>query len=112
MRIGQGAFERVVLAAKRFAESSEVSVEHFQPPRIERRQRIVAADQVKRSALLRARLGYMKRAIGKVHRGEANPPRITRGPFLPTQAAGDHQVKNHVQAIVKMKHDSLSQARE
>src|SRR3954451_20158206 len=94
MRIGQRALDGVALARQRRVKRLERGVEWFDAAGIECAQRFLAAYDLQRGALLRARLAEEQRTVGKFERRQDHlgPDAGLLPGLAPTQAAGDHQV--------------------
>ena len=73
-------------------EGGQFDLQHFEPARIEDRQRGVAGRQAQGGAFLLARLGEDEGAGGKVEGGEAHALRHRGARIPPSQAPGNHQV--------------------
>ena len=90
----------------------ERGVERLDAAGIERAQRRLAAHQLQRRALLRARLGEEQRAVLEDERGEhqlrPHPRFLAR--LAPAQAARDHQVDDEKQIVVEGEDDALADA--
>ena len=65
-------------------------------------QRRLAAHQVQRSALVRARFGEEQRAAVEVERGVPHARRDPRALLPPAQPAGDHQVDHQEQVALEL----------
>src|SRR4029079_9265775 len=102
MRIGQRALDGVALARQGGVKVLERGVERLDAARIQRTQLLLAADDLQRGALLRARLAEKERAVRKLERGEDHLRSSTRllPRLAPGQTAGDHQVDDEEQRFV------------
>ena len=122
MRIGERALERVALARQRLVKLLAGRLERLDTAGIERAQRRVAAYQLQRRPLLRARFGEEQRAVLEHERREQQlrpHPRLLAG-LPPAEPTGDHQVddqkeggtgrKGRIGRIVKDKNDALAAA--
>ena len=101
MRIGERALQRVALAGERLVKLFARGVERLDAAGIERAQRRLAAHQLQRGALLRARFGEEQRAVLEGERGEhlLRPhPRFLAG-LPPAQPPGDHEVDDEKQVV-------------
>ena len=110
-RVGERALERVVLARERARRTaSSVASSDLEPAAVELRERVRAAHDVERRALLRARLGEDQRARREVERGERRPcPGRRARRRIPAQAAGDHEVDDEEEIVLEAEHDALAE---
>ena len=110
MRIGQRAFECVILAAKRGFKCFWTHGEHIEPAGIVLGESGGSFDEVEGRAAFAARFGEDQRAVREIERrqielaGQACPAR------LPVQAAGDHQVDHKPQLVLEADRDPFAQA--
>ncbi len=110
VRIGQRAFERVVLARERTREAREIALERLDSAGIELGEFRATANGDERRALLRAGFGEQERAALEVERGESELLRH-RAPLLaPTESARDHQVHDEEELAVEREDDALADA--
>src|SRR5678815_1184458 len=72
MRIGQRAFERVVVLAQNASERWEISLDHVDPARVVLLQCRASADDKQRRLPLRSRLRQDQRAMSEVEREQPN----------------------------------------
>src|SRR5262245_41743647 len=93
-RIGERAFQRVILGGQSRAEFFERRLEHFETTRVLRLQRLAAAEYEKRCATLRACLGQRERAGVEREDGECRARATLGACGKPVQPARDHQVEN------------------
>src|SRR5207249_134961 len=82
--------------------------ERLDAPAVERRQRALAADEMERCPLLRARLGQDKDSASEIERGERGPARNLRPRRPPAEPAGDHQVQDEKEILLELEDDPLA----
>ncbi len=109
-RRGQGAFQRVVLGAQAGREVGQATLQDLDASRVVLRQRVVAAHDVQRGALLGARFGEHQRAAREIEAGQAYLAGNARASIVPAEPAGDHEVEYEKQVVLQGNHDSLAEA--
>ncbi len=107
-RIGERAFDRVVLGGQRRAKRREAGTEDVDSARIHRRNRIAPMHHVQRRAAFRPRFGERQRTVGKIERGEVIPAAERRAVRPPMQTAGNHQVDDEPQLAVEADRDAFA----
>src|SRR5688500_458025 len=90
MRIGQGAFERVVVLAKRGGKGEETGFKDVDPARIVLLQRLESGDNMQRRLPFGPCLCKHKRAVAEIEREQPDLAGNSCSSFLPTQPAGNH----------------------
>src|SRR5499427_10456436 len=110
MRIGQRAFDRVVLARQRLAKLLERDLEGLDAAGIERLQRRLSLYELHRRALLRSGFGEPERAVLEFKRGEhdlrAQPQLLATRP--PAEPAGDYQMDDEKEVGIERQYDPLA----
>ena len=112
MRIGQRALQRVTLLLKGGCECRGIACRHFEPARVERRQRGFSLHDVQRRALLRRRFSQKQSAMREVEPRKPDSPRDGGAAFAPLEPAGDHQVKHEEQLSLELPDDALADTSE
>jgi hypothetical protein len=107
--IGQGAFERMVLAPQPFRETRKAGGQYFQPARIVLPEACGAAGNMNRRLPAGAGFGEDQRAAGKVERGEPDLVGNRCAAIAPAEPAGNHQVQDQEQLVAEIEHEALSQ---
>ena len=110
VRVGQGAFESVILFAQCACKCVEASVQDVEATRIVLFERVAPADDKKRSLPPCARLGQDECAVGEVEGEEANLARHPSAGLLPVKTTGNHQVQDEEELGVELEHDPFSEA--
>src|SRR5262249_29980350 len=87
-----------------------VSVENFQTARIVGAEAVLAANDVERRPLLRARLGDDQCPPREVERRESDLSDGLRAARSPAKPPGDHQMKNEKEIILEREDDPLAEA--
>jgi hypothetical protein len=100
----------MALADQRVAKALEVGVENFQTARIVGAEAALAANDVERRALLRARLGDEQRSLREIERRESHLPEGLCAARSPAKPPGYHQMKNEKEIILEREDDPLAEA--
>ena len=116
-RVGESAFEGVIVGRKAGGKLLEAGFEDFEASRIEGAEAGFAFDNVEGSAFFRAGFGPENGTVGEVEGGEAAWGRNLdaagfRRDELPVEAAGDHEVKDEPQVVFEADADALAEAAE
>src|SRR5262249_42396659 len=109
-RIGERALHGMVLADEGLAKALEVGLEHVETAGIVGAQARLAADDVERCALLRARLGHEQRPLAEVEGRERDLARGLRPARPPAKPPRDHQMKHEKEVILEPEDDPLAEA--
>src|SRR6185437_3326093 len=109
-RVGERAFERMVLAPQPLRELRETRFEDLDAARVLQLQIVLPLYDVKRGPTLGSGFGQRERAALECKLGQhrAAPPRRT--PLEPVQAARDHQMQDQPKIALEPDRDALSNA--
>ena len=109
-RIGERPLDDMALADERVAKALEVGVENFKTSRIVGAEAVLAANDVERRPLLRARLGDEQCPLGKVERRQSDLPDGLRAARSSPKPPCDHQMKDEKEIVFEGKDDPLPEA--
>jgi hypothetical protein len=110
VRIGERAFQRVVVLAQRPLERRKVRIENFDPARIVIRERGPSLHDEQRRLSFGAGLGEQQRAVLEVEREQANLSRNLRTARLPAESTRNHQMEDEKQLALGLHHHTLAEA--
>src|SRR5205085_9009940 len=109
-RVGERAFQRVVLAHERLAEALERGLERFRPPAVHLAHRLFAAHEMDGGALLARYLGEHDGARVEIESGEPDLAWDLRSGVEPSQPSRDHEVHDEEEVAFQLEDESLADA--
>ena len=110
MRIGQRAFERVIVTTQSAPERLTIDLEHVDAAGIVFLQRRRSAHDEQRCLPLRSGLREKERTVAEVECEKADLPWNPRASLLPAKPARNHQMQNQKQLPLQLEHDALAEA--
>src|SRR5688500_18027263 len=97
----------MVLALEALGEVRDVGVEDLESAAIELRERVRSLYEVNGRSALRACLGEVERAFLEAERRLRELAGDRLSPFPPPESAGDHEVDDDEDRVVRSDHDAL-----
>src|SRR6476646_2275093 len=108
MWIGQAAFQRMILTSHCRLKRCEAGSERIDPTRVEAMNLILAAHHMERCPFLSAGFSQHQRAMRKVKGRQTDPSRRLHCKWSPLESAGDHQVHDEKEIVLKNKDKLLA----
>src|SRR4029078_1672452 len=108
--MGERALERVVAATQCGEKFARARVRDLEPAWVVLREPTLAAHDVQRCTLLRARLRQQQRAVVEAERERDELRRLVRPRFAPLEAARDHQMNHEPDVVFEADRDALAES--